>query len=207
MKSLLRILCISIAFLGAIAAGSANELLTFDDIPTGGGNPPIPNGYGGLNWYNFGVLDGLSVPPSYGYYTGLVSAPNVAFNFYGSPASISVSSGLFDLDSAYLTSALNSQPTQYIQVQGYSGTTMRYNNTYLVNNTGPTFINFDYLGINSVTFTSGAQEFAMDNLTVTVPEPNACAFMLMAMVLGGFCAKLKCGRHFGWRRSAPASHF
>jgi hypothetical protein len=168
MKSLLRILCISIAFLGAIAAGRANELLTFDDIPTGGGNPPVPNGYGGLNWYNFG-----------------------AFNFYGSPATISVSSGLFDLDSAYLTSALNSQPTQYIQVQGYSGATMRYNNTYLVNNAGPTLINFDYIGINSVTFASGAQEFAMDNLTVTVPEPNACALISMAMVLGGFCAKLK----------------
>jgi hypothetical protein len=129
----------------------------------------------------------LELEPSYGYYTGTVSPPKVAFNLFGNPASIADSHGLFDLDSAYLTSALNSVPTQKIQVQGFVGATMVYNNTYTVNNGGPTFINFDYVGIESVTFTSGSQQFAMDNLTVdAVPdEPNTLVLLAVSAGLAG----------------------
>jgi hypothetical protein len=166
-------------------------LLTFDDLPSGTPSNPdfavVPNGYGGLNWDNFGVLDGLAAEPSYGYYTGVVSPNNVAFNLYGSPASISVSSGSFDLESAYLTSALNSVPTKQIQVQGFVGGTLVYNNIYTVNNQGPTLINFDYVGIQSVTFISGNQEFAMDNLTVSVPEPETLGFWTVCAA--GFALK------------------
>jgi len=192
LLSKIQILCLGLAFLEATASGNVGELLTFDDIPASGGlgpNPIVPNGYGGLNWNNFAVIDGLEVDPSYGYYRGVVSSPNVAFNLFGNPASISASSGLFDLDSAYLTSALSSVPTQHIQVEGFRGATMLYDISYTVNNSGPTLINFDYLGINSVTFTSGAQQFAIDNLTVTIPEPGACALVAVAVVLGGLAAR------------------
>ncbi len=191
MKLLSKLLCIGTAFLGAATAGNAQELLMFDDLPAIYPTPTdlnlIPNGYGGLNWNNFGVIDGLKVTPDYGYYTGVVSPPNVAFNEYGDPASISVSKGLFDLDSAYLTAALNLGTPLNIQVQGFVGTTLLYNNTYTVNNSGPTLVNFDYLGVNRVTFTSSpAEVFAMDNLTVTVPEPGTCLLISVAAALGGF---------------------
>ncbi|HWY32427.1 MAG TPA: hypothetical protein VNX46_16815 [Candidatus Acidoferrum sp.] len=155
-------------------------LLTFDHLSTGAvpglDHTVVPNGYGGLSWDNFGALDGLAAGHSYGYYTGVVSPNNVAFNMYGDSASISVSSGSFDLESAYLTSALNSVPIQQIQVQGFVGGTVVYNNICTVNNYGPTLINFDYVGIQSVTFTSGSQQFAMDNLAVSVPEPDTLGF-------------------------------
>jgi hypothetical protein len=171
-------------------------LLTFDDLPSGTPSNPdfavIPNGYGGLNWDNFGVLDGLAAEPSYGYYTGVVSPNNVAFNLDGFPASISVSSGSFDLESAYLTSALNSVPIKQFQVQGFAGGAVVYNNIYTVNNQGPTLINFDYVGIQSVTFTSGNQEIAMDNLTVSVPESDTLGFWTVCAA--GFALK------FGLRR-------
>jgi hypothetical protein len=105
MKLQSKLMCIGIAFLGATTAGNAQVLLTFDDlstvppVPGEPGEGVIPNGYGGLDWNNFGVLDGMEAQPTYGYNTGVVSSPNVAFNEYGSPASIATPSGLFDLDS------------------------------------------------------------------------------------------------------------
>jgi len=198
MKPLFKLLCICIAFLGATAVGNAATLLTFDGLSAGGPldiyPPVVPNGYGGLNWANFAVENGLEfgATPGDGYYYGVVSSPNVAFNDYGNPASIAVSSGLFDLDSAYLTSALNSVPTLSIQVQGFVGATMLYNNTYTVINSGPTLINFDYVGVDRVKFIAGggsASWFVMDNLTVTAPEPSTYALMSIAMVLVGFSVR------------------
>jgi len=186
MKPLFRILCINIALFGAAVAGNTQELLTFDDIPAGGGlgpNPAVSNGYGGLIWNNFGVIDGLKTSPTYGYYTGVVSSPNVAFNFFGSPASLGVSSGLFNLESAYLTSALSSVPNLNIEVQGLVGTTKKFDNTYTVNNGGPTRINFDYIGIESAKFISGGEEFAMDNLVVSIPEPSGTSLILLSVAL------------------------
>jgi hypothetical protein len=178
MKQLRVLAYVGIAFLGLSVVGNAQQLLTFDDLPTpssGPGGPdygPIPNGYGGLNWGTFNVIDGLAVNPATGYYTGVVSPSNVIFNVYGEPATISNPHGLFDLDSAYLTAGLNLSTPLNIEVQGFNGATMLYDNTYTVYNTGPTLVNFNYNGINSVTFiTSPPQQLAMDNLMVTVPEP------------------------------------
>jgi hypothetical protein len=147
MKLLPKVLCINIVLIGMVAGMSASAtLLTFDSLPTGALPAPgygvIPNGYGGLNWNNFGVLNGSVMDPSYGYHTGMVSPNNVAFNLYGDPASITTSRGLFNLNSAYLTLALNLPTPLEIQVQGYLGAALLYNQTYVVNSSGPTFVNF-----------------------------------------------------------------
>ena len=190
MKLLFTVLYIGIGFFGTIILGNAQGVLTFDNLPAGDyrggpGYAAVPNGYGGLNWNNFGVVNGAEMSPSngyasvLGYYSGVVSPNNVAFNESGDTASITVSGGLFDLDSAYLTSAIDSVPLLDIQVQGFVGATILYNNTYTVNNSGSTLINFDYSGIDSVTFTSGEEQFAMDNLTVFVPEPKSLNLILL----------------------------
>jgi hypothetical protein len=197
MKQRLKPAGIGIAFLGIIAAGNAQELLTFDDLPT---TPPgpgqagvgiIPNGYGGLDWNNFGVINGSQVETTYGYYDGVVSPPNVAFNEYGNPASITSPGETFDLGSADLTAALNLSTPLNIEVQGFAGSAMLYDNTYTVDNTGPTLIDFNYEGVDSVTFTSSpSQQFAMDGLTVTiVPEPGTWSILLAGVGLIGFAAR------------------
>jgi len=198
MKQLFKLACIGIAFLGVIAEGNAQELLTFDDLPTTppgpgeAGTGPIPNGYGGLNWGTFNVIDGLAVDHSYGYYTGVVSPSDVIFNTFGAPASISNPYGLFDLDSAYLTAALNLSTPLNIEVQGFNGATMLYDNTYAVDNTGPTLINFNYDGINSVTFiTAPPQAVAIDNLMVTVPEPSVMGLIGIGLMVMGLRLRVK----------------
>lgn len=164
------------------------EILTFDDLnpdslPGGSAfsDAPIPNGYGGLQWNNFWVLD---VPQSgltgEGYNTGLVSGDNVAFNAYGNSAAIS--GGSFNLNSVYLTAAL--ADGLQMEVQGFVGNTLTYDNTYTVNTTGPTLITFNYLGVDEVNFMSGGNQgdqFVMDNLSITlVPEPATFTLLGLA---------------------------
>src|SRR5437899_44595 len=142
----------------------ATETLTFDDLSPGEFSGPIPNGYGSLQWNNFGVYNGSIRPVTDGYRTGNVSPPNVAFNDFGAPASISIS-GTFTLNSAYLTSAgLN----QGVRVQGFVGTKLAYDNSYAVTPAGPVLANFNYVGVSRVTFTASAgSQFVMDNLVIS----------------------------------------
>jgi len=171
-------------------AVAQSELITFDDLPFtySIAGDAISNGYAGLEWNNFSLLDtaydyahfGLS-----GYYYSPISPSNVALNGHGNAAMIS--DGTFDLNSAYLTAAWNDGLR--VEVQGFVGTTLAYDNTYTLSATSPTLINFNYLGIDEVNFissggkphgyTSGAgTQFAMDNLSVTlVPEPTALALI------------------------------
>ncbi len=165
-----------------LVPGTAPAVITFDDLSPGLDWMPIQNGYAGLQWSNFGVLNGSLRPANEGYHAGTISLPNVAFNLFGNPASLS-SSIPFDLHSAYLTSALNLDTTLHIRVQGFRGTTLAYDNVYDVTRFTPTLVDFDYLGINQATFiTSPPTQFSIDNL-VLVPEPNPCLLGLIGAAL------------------------
>jgi hypothetical protein len=71
-----------------------------------------------------------------------------------------------------------------IEVQGFSGTNLLYDQTVVASATNPTLFTFNYLDIDSLTFNSfGGQnagfplgsggQFAMDNLSFGfVPEPS-----------------------------------
>ncbi len=142
----------------------ATETLTFDDLSPGEFSSPIPNGYGSLQWNNFGVFNGSIRPVTEGYRTGNVSPPNVAFNDFGDPASISIT-GTFTLNSAHLTSA---GVNQGVRVQGFVGTKLAYDNSYAVTPAGPVLANFNYVGVSRVTFTASAgSQFVMDNLVIS----------------------------------------
>ncbi len=177
MKLPIKCVFIGIALLGMSAGNAGTILLNFDSLPAGGPlsvDPPlVPDGYGQLSWNNFAVANGSEFAPNTGYYTGPVSGNNEIFNEFGNPASVSIANGLFDLYSAYLTFALNLNTPLNIQVEGFDGTTLLYDNTYTVNNLGPTLIDFDYTGVSQVTFISSpGQQFVMDNMTVNVPDES-----------------------------------
>jgi hypothetical protein len=168
-------------------AGADPALLTFDDLPTpwdpvdGSYNAPIPEGYGGLSWINFHVLDAVDFPnnPS-GYLNGMVSSPNVAVNWGALPSGMKLSSGLFDLDSAYLTAAWTGGLS--VEVQGFRNGVVIYDHFYTLSQTSPTLIQFDYTGVSKVLFFAGSQ-FGLDNLVVTVPEPAAGAVLVLGWAL------------------------
>src|SRR4051812_12856297 len=187
MRSLLAPACIYFAAL-AMTFGASPSIFTFDDL-TPGTLPghdatyegPIPDGYHGLHWQNFWALDTSLLTNPSGYLNGVVSLNNVAFNGGGNSALFST--GTFDLNSAYLGAAWNDG--LHVEVQGFTGSTLVYDNTYTVNTAGSTLINFNYLGVDSVKFISSGgtshgylgsgTHFLIDNLVITVPEPSAIA--------------------------------
>ena len=178
-----------LALVGAVATRGADALLTFDELNPRTGffrgpfYDPIPNGYGGLYWGNFGVIHPVGLLPTLGYITGTVSQSNVAFNLTGEPASIYLPRGSFDLRSAYLTAATTDQ--LIIRVQGYAGAALLYDTNYTVTSAGPTLAHFNYTGVDRVLFTTFPRNpLAMDNLVVAnvdgdgdgVPDPeDQCA--------------------------------
>jgi len=169
----------AVAIAGCVATlffcGNARAVITFDDLP----QFAVPNGYQGFNWNNFFAVagDDPAVNPS-GYQAAVVSPHNVAFNGFGNPAIVS-DSHLFNLNSGYFTAAW--KDNLQVQVIGRLLGLDVYNNTYVLSTTSPTFIAFNYLGIDEVKFVSSGgthhfgsgEEFAMDNLDISaVPEPS-----------------------------------
>ncbi len=166
---------------GSVTSGGAqltvltgeSELITFDDLPDS--VIPVPQGYNNLSWCYFFYIDAVQTPQS-GYYAGMLSAPNVAFNNNGAPANIS-STAPFSLLSAYLTAAWNDN--LQLEVRGYNVSTLEYDNTYTLSATTPTRISFNYIGVTSVQFISSGGSphigyfgngtyFVIDNISVNV---------------------------------------
>jgi len=153
-------------------------LITFDDLADTSTGLNVPNGYQGLIWNNFGYLNALTnnFNPS-GYSYAVISSNNVAFNWSGSPAYIRSPLLPFDLVSAYLTAAW--RDGLQLQVEGYVGPYLAYSNVYTLSATAPTLIEFNYLGVDQVVFSSAGgtpqwgngENFAMDNLTIVTNSP------------------------------------
>lgn len=195
-----QILLASLLFLGSASVFA--ETITFDDLP--GNDTVIANGYGGLNWDNFASLDPTTLSnPSSGYTNGIVSAPNVAFNLYGNPASIS-SSTPFLFNSGYFTAAWNDGLA--ILVNGYLNGTLVDSKSFVVNTDSPTLEVFNWANIDSLTFISSGgtnvgyggsgTHFALDNLTVNAPSPVPLPGTLVLMggglgVMGFFTRRKK----------------
>src|SRR5450759_1355764 len=180
MKLLSKLLYVGIASLGATVAGNAATIFTFDNVSPGD-YVIIQNGYGGLGWNNFFIQNALNAG---GFGNGMISSPNVAFNGLGDPAAFTSTSPL-TLDSAYFTSVYASQ--DQLTVQGFSGGTRLYNNTYVIYHEPVTLSNFNYVGVDRILVsTSAGALFTMDNMTITVPEPATCALMSVAAALVGF---------------------
>jgi hypothetical protein len=184
------------ALLASIGTSVAQtELLTFDDLTFSGLYDQIPNGYGGLQWNNFDALNTVQETHQYGVngaVNGMVSPNNVAFDGGGTNASFS-DNVAFNLNSAYLAGVWNDG--LQVEVQGFVGSTLTYDNTYTVNTQGPTLIDFNYAGVDEVNFIAyggtphgyyfgRGTEFAMDNLSVTlVPEPATYALGGLAGII------------------------
>jgi hypothetical protein len=172
----------------------SQTVITFDDIPTPNLYASIPNGYQGLTWSsNFSVLSAVQFTANgdlSGYYYGMVTPSNVAYNGSASPVEVDSATN-FDFFSAYLTGAWNSNLN--IEVEGFDGATLLYSNTVVASATSPTLFTFDYLNIDRLTFNSyGGQSagfnysganFVMDNFTFeSIPEPSSLLLTALGAV-------------------------
>ncbi len=150
------------------------ELLTFDESYLEN-DLPVPNGYGGLSWGGFDVLDAVNYPEASGYTAGWISANNVIVS--SESASIYADGYAFTLNSAYLTAGWNDN--LLVKVEGYYLRKLVYTRTYKLSAVKPSSIKFPTQPVTEVDFTSigGTHHagyggrggwFLMDNLTVTI---------------------------------------
>ncbi len=191
---------VPLAILMSLATSARSQtLVTFDDFDLSHAHAystNIPNGYQGLNWTNFGIVNGIlqsSALGGYlsGYNYGMVTPSNVAYNAFGNPAEIDSPGTNFSFLSAYLTGAWNSNLN--IEVEGFNGAAEIYDTNVVASATNPTLFTFNYLNINRLYFNSyggelagfggGAGEnFVMDNFDFEfIPEPSS----LLLTALGG----------------------
>jgi len=156
---------LSLPAVRATAATTNVTLITFDDLVDG---DVVPIGYGGLQWSDFSVISDQNPFAIDGYASGVVSPENVVYNPYGEPAMIS-SSNRFDLVSAYLTAAVI--PSMEVEVQGFDGINLPYDDVFNLSTNGPRLITFNYFGVNRVKFIPlPGSQFVMDSLSVRQPS-------------------------------------
>lgn len=181
-------------FLGAFllcGITASAEVLTFDDLP--GTQGVIPNGYGGLNWSNFGYVDGPVVAPNSGYNNAWVSCCNTAYNEFGTAA---MTMDPFTFNSAYFTGAWNDGLN--ITIVGKLGGVTEDTTSFTVNTSGPTLETFNWSNIDELDFSSSGgtpnpsyapygvgTQFAMDNMTINettaTPEPRLLLFLIVGL--------------------------
>ena len=207
MKSL-KIITSLVAF-AALSGAAHATTLTFDDLV---GEQQIANGYAGLDWSNFFVLPGTQDGPS-GYENGTVSTPNVAYNAFGNPASISADTSPFSLNSGYFTAAWNDGLT--VSVVGQVGGVDTYSTSFEIDTQAAVLETFNWADLSSVTFTSfggtnhgyngTGPHFALDNLTVNVtgavPEPATWAMMLAGFGMIGMAMRKPAGVRVNYARA------
>jgi hypothetical protein len=181
----------SVIALSTVSSHS-QTVITFDDIPSPETN--IANGYQGLNWSNFWVLNAILLSNylgyAEGYNYGMVSPSNVAFNAGGSPAEIDSTTN-FNFLSVYLTGAWNSNLN--IEVEGFNGAQEIYDTIVVASATDPTLFTFNYLDIDRLYFNSyggepafggsAREQFVMDNLEFEfIPEPSSLLLTALGLV-------------------------
>jgi hypothetical protein len=171
------------------------QTITFDELGNDGSSgTPIPDGYEGLDWTNFDVLNTPDYTVNFGpngYANGTVSNPNIAYNNFGNPASFGNSSTSFNFGSADFTAAWRDGLT--INAKGLNQGVVIDNTTFTVDTSEPTLEVFDWTGVDTVEITSSGgtphgyvgntEQVAIDNISLVVPEPGTWAILAMGCAL------------------------
>jgi hypothetical protein len=200
------------------------DLINFAGLTTTSPEAPIPNGYAGFTWNNLNALntqtDANVLPSGYARADVDSQSPNVAFNVFGQPASMT-SSTPFSFYGAFFTAAW--RDNLKVDVSGYRDGVLLYDKKFRIDSTGYSFESFDFEGIDTLDFSSSGgkvhgyvpgkplshpplTQFAMDDLVFVpggvgpdsgpsgqgVPAPVGPAPEPAGALLGGFGAIMTC---------------
>jgi hypothetical protein len=188
----------------AVWAQAQTNLVCFDDLPTdiyqngmvmNSVAVPVSSGYGSLNWNGFYAVDGNYFSTflgqgAAGYFNAVISPNNEAItlrNFTNSTSGDISADAAYSLDSGYFTALYMDGLS--LEVQGYNGANLLYDQTYLLGFGRPDYIQFNMTGITDAHFIASGgtladvidgpgENFAMDNLTISLsPEPSTVALL------------------------------
>lgn len=170
-----------------ISAHAATNAMSFEDLVA---NPAtdfvaVPDGYQGLNWHGVRVFDpALWAGGVYRdlYDQGIADGTAVATN---SPDMIISSDAPFDFVGAFLSSA-EPQP-MIVQVLGTLKGDSRYLQSYELDHLSGRFYDFNFVGVDRLTFVSSplAPRFSMDNFTINRPVPEPATYVLVLVGAAG----------------------
>lgn len=155
-------------------------------------------------WSNFFIINGILDPRNFPYttngaYYGVVSPSNVVGNTGAYPAEIDSPGSNFTFLSAYFTDGFVNNLN--IEVQGFSGTNLVYDETKVASASTPTLFTFNFSDIDRLYFTSfggeppnGYADFIMDNFEFEyVPEPSSLLLSALGAVSLVAVLRRKCG--------------
>jgi hypothetical protein len=188
-KSLAMTLALSFGLISSAATQAA--VITFDDLPSVEFADVISNGYQGFDWSWFNYIDKFALPNT-GFEKGVVSGNNAAFNDFSATATTSGKS--FDFNGAYLTAGWNDGLK--IEVSGFAHGIAQYSKTVVVNTTQAQWFEFNFAGIDALSFRSyggernplldnDGEHFILDNFTYNEPIAQAQVSEPSPMILFG----------------------
>ena len=141
-----------LAGMGFLIQPAAATTITFDDLTdvSGGfGGTPIPNGYQGLNWTNWNVLNTTDFTANVGAngaQAGTVSPPNVAYDVFGDLAIFS--NNPFTFNSVDMTAIW--RDNLQVTVTGKLGGVTQFSTTLTLSATAPALETFNWANIDEV---------------------------------------------------------
>jgi hypothetical protein len=191
MKRTLIITCGLLLSAGALYATT----LTFDDLPLPGSleygySSPVPTGYGGFTWNNNvqswndngegAAYYNNTLLTTGGYVAGAVSGHQAMLTWYAN--AISMSDGLFTLNSAYIGAAWG---THTVTVSGLLGGSVIFSQDITAIYASPQLFNFNFNNIDAVIFDPHGDHITIDNITVNgVPDGGLTIAMFGAAMTG-----------------------
>jgi hypothetical protein len=145
---------------GPPAGSHAAETVTVDfESVTEKDIKEIPNGVGGLGWWNFVAL---KVAPA--YTNNAVSGHYVAYNSSGHPSRISARQP-FDFVGGYFGVAWQQAEGETLVIKGWRGDVLAYEDHVPLSSLGPVWFDADYRSIDRIEFeTTHYWQFVCDDL-------------------------------------------
>jgi len=145
-----------------------DRTLGFDDLVSTG-VLELPNGYGGLNWFNWIATHQMNYQGE-GYINGCMSGEFVAYNSSGHPAVIS-SDQPFDFVGGHLTGAWLTVEGEIVRAKGWRRDELVYEDALPLSAMGPVYFAADYRGVTRVEFaTDHYWQVVVDDMTFRLPS-------------------------------------